>query len=85
MSSQPTPDEFLTVLEDAHQSAKRIRRSIRMEDDIARDLGIDSLDALELLGALERTYGTAMMDLPAVLEVETVGDLYGLLISERPE
>ncbi|NEA24350.1 acyl carrier protein [Actinomadura bangladeshensis] len=80
MPSPPSPDEFLTVLEDAYEAAKRIRRTIRMEDDIARGLGIDSLDAMELLLVLEQTYGAALIDAPAIADVETVGDLYDLLV-----
>ncbi|RSN70830.1 phosphopantetheine-binding protein [Actinomadura sp. WAC 06369] len=84
MSSRPSLDEFLTVLEDAYETAKRIRRTIRPEDDIARGLGLDSLDALELLVVLELTYGTSLIDVPAIVDVETVGDLYELLIAQSP-
>lgn len=79
MPNPPSPDDFLTVLEDVYETAKRLRRTIRMEDDIARDLGFDSLDALELLLVLEQKYGTALLDIPGLAQPETVGDLYELV------
>jgi acyl carrier protein len=75
----PETDEFLTMLEGVYADIKRVRRSIRLDDVIARELGIDSLDALELLVSLEQTYGVELVGNPKVAGVQTVGDLYGLL------
>ncbi|MQY03736.1 acyl carrier protein [Actinomadura macrotermitis] len=74
-----TADEFLTEMEDIYADLKQVRRSIRLGDVIAKDLGVDSLDALEMLVVLENTYGVTLVGNPQVAAVETVGDLHTLL------
>ena len=75
----PGTDEFLTGMEDMYSDIKRVRRSIRLDDVIAKDLGVDSLDALELLVFLEQRYGVSLVGNPRVAKARTVGDLYSLL------
>jgi acyl carrier protein len=72
-------DGFLALLEDVYADLKRVRRSIRMDDVIAKDLGVDSLDALELLVAVENRYGVSLVGNPQVAAVVQVRDLFELL------
>ena len=74
-----TPEEFLTALEAAYFTAKRMRRSIRMDDSLAGGLGLDSLDALEVLLALEQHYGITLIDTEQVSRVQTVAELHAVV------
>ncbi|MEO3786704.1 acyl carrier protein [Actinocorallia sp. B10E7] len=73
------PNAFLALVEEIYADLKQVRRSIRLDDVIAKDLGIDSLDALELLVSLEQRYSVELVGSPNVAAVKTVGDLYELL------
>ena len=75
-------EDFLTFLGEVYVRAKHVRRTIRLEDDIAGGLGIDSLDALELLVSLEEKYGVALVDSPPVARVETIADLYEVVTAQ---
>ncbi len=52
---------------------------LRPQDRIAGDLGIDSLDAIELMVILENHYGVQLVDNPRAGGVVTVEDLVALL------
>ncbi len=43
------------------------------------DLGLDSLDAVDMVVALEKAFGMKMTDEEAVRAVRTLGDLFGLV------
>ncbi|MGH3379409.1 MAG: phosphopantetheine-binding protein [Actinoallomurus sp.] len=75
-SPAPTPDDFLTALEDAYHEVKRMRRSIRMDDSLSAGLGLDSLAATELLLALEQRYGIELIGTDAVGRTQTVAQLH---------
>jgi acyl carrier protein len=79
MSSRQAEEEFLTALEDAYHQVKRMRRSVRMDDSLSSGLGLDSLNAMELLLALEQRYGIELVDTEEVSRVQTVADLYALV------
>jgi acyl carrier protein len=81
--NQPSADDFLAVLEDAYETAKGLRRTVRMQDDIARDLEFDSLDTIELFHVLEQKYDAELIDVPGPANRRTVGDLYEL-VTGRP-
>jgi acyl carrier protein len=75
-------DAFLSLLEEVYADLRNVRRDLRMDDVIAGGLGIDSLDALELLLALEVRYGVQLVSNPQVAAVVTVRDLFELLTAE---
>ena len=50
------------------------REEIRPEASLQRDLGIDSLDTLELVDALEQDFDVRVPD-AALAKIETVADL----------
>jgi acyl carrier protein len=74
--------ELLAVLEHEYRAIKRTGRSVRPDDRLRQDLGIDSLTAQELLAALEDRYGLALLGNPRLLKVRTVNDLVELLVAE---
>lgn len=55
-------------------------RDINMEDNFVEDLGMDSLDALDLCTVLEREFDLSI-DGGEFLEMKTVGDVVGYLDS----
>jgi acyl carrier protein len=75
-------EAFLTLLEEVYADLKQVRRSIRMDDVIASGLGIDSLDALELLIAVEGRHGVQLVSDPRVAGVVTVRDLFELVVAQ---
>ncbi len=56
------------------------QEKIKMESDIVKDLGADSLDVVELLMNLEDNTGKTIPE-DKVSEVKTVGDVVSLLQS----
>lgn len=72
-------DDVLHRLEEIYLSLKHVRRELRPQDRIVEDLGIDSLDALELMVALENEYQVQLVDNPRAAGVATVGDLLDML------
>lgn len=54
------------------------QEKIKMESDIVKDLGADSLDVVELLMNLEDSTGKTIPE-DKVSEVKTVGDVVNLL------
>jgi acyl carrier protein len=72
-------EEFLTLIERLYQLMKSVTRTIRAEDRIVQDLGIDSLGALDLIAELEEHLGILLLDDPRLAGVETVEDLFGLV------
>ena len=47
------------------------------------DLGLDSLDAVDMVVVLEQTFGIKIGKDPALLEIRTVGDLHRYLIDKK--
>ena len=47
------------------------------------DLGLDSLDAVDLVVAMEKAFSVKLANEEEVKTVRTVGDLFGLIISLR--
>lgn len=58
--------------------AKAAHRDVIKDDDKLRELGLDSLDVVELLLQLEEDYGVHFDDLD-MAKMNTVGDLLGLI------
>ena len=66
--------KVLTILADVLMTDKR---NIRRENTLVDDLGADSIDFVEVVMELEKTFGITIMDDEAEqLNEWTVGDLY---------
>ncbi len=52
---------------------------IRPEATLYDDLGLDSLDSVDMVVALERAFDTKLKDEESIRKVRTVGDLYDLI------
>lgn len=55
---------------------------VTMDADLVEDVGLDSLDAVDLNVALEETLGFAMTD-EELKEIKTVGDIVRYLESHK--
>ena len=58
---------------------------IAPEATLYDDLGLDSLDAVDLVVAMEKAFGVKLANEEAVKSVRTVGDLNELIISLKNE
>lgn len=70
--------ELLEFFEEHYRRGRGSRRSVRLDDRLYDDLGIDSLLASELLVALEDRFEVALLHDPRVWTVATVGELLEL-------
>jgi acyl carrier protein len=66
---------LLDFFEEQYRHARGSRRSVRLEDRLYDDLGIDSLLANELLVALEDHHDLRLLHDPRVWGANTVGEL----------
>lgn len=55
------------------------------EATLYEDLGLDSLDAVDMVVALEKEFGVKMRDEESIRSVRTLDDLYTLLYSIRTQ
>lgn len=58
---------------------------IRPEATLYDDLGLDSLDSVDMVVALERAFDTKLKDEESIRKVRTVGDLYDLITGLKRE
>ena len=71
--------ERLANFERHYRRGRNSRRSVRLNDRLYDDLGIDSLLASELLVALEDDFGVQLLHDPRVWQIGTVGALLELV------
>ncbi len=55
------------------------------EATLYEDLGLDSLDAVDMVVVLEKTFGMKMTDEEALRSIRTMEDLYQFLIKLKSE
>src|SRR4051812_29323358 len=84
----PEPPSPEAVLEIAEALARELQpglrgRSLSLESSLERDLGLDSLGRVELLGRLERSFGIRLSE-EVLASAETPRDLLQALLSGHP-
>lgn len=47
------------------------------------DLGLDSLDAVDMVVVLEKTFGIKIGRDPAIMDIRTVGDMHAYIIAKK--
>jgi acyl carrier protein len=67
--------DILRDLEAIYRHVSGRQRDVRMEDELERDLGLDSLMAAELLIELEQRYGCPLIDVASVQRARTVEEI----------
>ncbi|MBJ8338098.1 acyl carrier protein [Antrihabitans sp. YC3-6] len=63
----------------AFGSATGISRDLRPDDSLTKDLGIDSIASIEMMGLLESRFGVNLIDNPRIVGTETVLQLVDLI------
>ena len=58
---------------------------LKPEMHIFNDLGLDSLDIVDLVVALQKKFGVRIRDTGMVREVRTLGDLYAAVLKIKRE
>ena len=53
------------------------------EADIRADLGLDSLDIVDMVIVLERAFGIKLKDRQGLAKIRTLGDIHAFIISLR--
>ncbi|MCK4824365.1 acyl carrier protein [bacterium] len=52
---------------------------------LVNDLGMDSLDFVDLVVVLQNVFGVKLRDEPKVRQIETLGDLHKLVMEKKKE
>lgn len=55
------------------------------EAHLFNDLGLDSLDAVDMVIVLEKAFGVKLRDEKAIREIRTLGDLYAFIEARGKE
>ncbi|MEC3919184.1 acyl carrier protein [Nocardia sp. CDC160] len=63
----------------AYTEVTRIARDLRPDDSFVKDLGVDSVAAIELMGVLEDRFGVSLIDNPRIFTADTVQQLLDLI------
>lgn len=70
-------DEILAALQRAFNTVRTDGAALSRDDDLAADLALDSIDAIDLMSALEDGFSSDVIDavIESMPQVRTVGDL----------
>jgi 1-acyl-sn-glycerol-3-phosphate acyltransferase len=90
-AAAPEPPSPEAVLEIAETLARELQprrsdhgRSLSLESSLERDLGLDSLGRVELLGRLEKAFGVRLPE-EVLASAETPGELLRALLAGHPD
>lgn len=56
---------------------------MKSESHLINDLGMDSLDFVDLVVILQNAFGVKLRDDPNVRQIQTLGDLHKLILSKN--
>ena len=79
-----TDEQIITAVDEA--LAKEFELDPDMMKPEARfkeDLGLDSLDAVDMVIVLEKTFQVKIGKDPAILSIRTVGDMHSYIIAKK--
>lgn len=75
-------DEVRRMTNEVFEESFEIQRDqLKPEAHVFEDLGLDSLDTVDLVVALQKKFGVSMRDDARIREVRTLGDIYGLILT----
>lgn len=77
MTKDEIRQKVLDILEEEFELDQQ-----KLTDDatLYDDLGLDSLDAVDLVVALEKTFSMKLQNEEEIRQVRTIGDLHGLIL-----
>jgi acyl carrier protein len=81
-----TDSELIEAVNDVFTDSFEIpREKIKPEAQIFADLGLDSLDVVDLVAAIQKRFNVQVRDDERVRSIRTMQDLYNYLIMIRNE
>lgn len=81
-----TKDEVIAKVNEVFEESFEIEKDgLQPEKHIFTDLGLDSLDTVDLIVALQKKFGVQIRDSVKVREVRTLGDLYRVVLEIKEE
>jgi acyl carrier protein len=81
-----TDSEVIEAVNDVFADSFEIpREQIKPEAQIFADLGLDSLDVVDLVAAIQKRFGVQVRDDERVRSIRTLQDLYTYLIMVKAE
>ena len=81
-----TRDEIITIINDVFANSFEIEpERLVPEAHIFRDLGLDSLDTVDLVVALQKKFAIQIRDDDRVRSIRTLGDVYDFVETIQKE
>jgi acyl carrier protein len=81
-----TKDEVIAKVNEVFEESFEIEKeNLQPQKHIFTDLGLDSLDTVDLIVALQKKFGVQIRDSVKVREVRTLGDLYRVVLEIKEE
>lgn len=59
--------------------------TLQLDAHLFNDLGLDSLDAVDMIIVLEKAFGCKLRDEKAIRDIRTLGDLYAFIEAKQKE
>ena len=76
--------EIIELTNSIFESAFEIEKErLKPEARIFEDLGLDSLDIVELVVGLQKKFGVRIRDNEKLREIRTLGDVYRFMVEEK--
>jgi len=77
-------DDVVRIVNEVFEQSFEIELArLRPEAHIFKDLGLDSLDTVDLVVALQKKFGVRIQDNTEVRSIETLANLYDFIRAER--
>jgi acyl carrier protein len=81
-----TSEEIKTIVNNALIEEFELEADAMLsEAHLFNELGLDSLDAVDMVIVLEKAFGVKLRDEKAIREIRTLGDLYAFIEARRKE
>ncbi|OQW97237.1 MAG: acyl carrier protein [Verrucomicrobia bacterium A1] len=81
-----TQEEVIAKVNQVFEESFEIEKgNLQPEKHIFTDLGLDSLDIVDLIVALQKAFAVQIRDSAKVREVRTLGDLYRVVLEIKEE
>jgi len=81
-----TEQEIITLTNQVFEESFEIEKEkLQPQMNIFEDLGLDSLDVVDLVVALQKKFGVKIRDDERVRSIRTLGDIYQFILSLKTE
>lgn len=81
-----TEQEIITLTNKVFEESFEIEKEkLQPQMNIFEDLGLDSLDVVDLVVALQKKFGVKIRDDERVRSIRTLGDIYQFILSLKTE